>query len=181
MDQKIKIISIFFDSCITFLLFKKKDKRGFFSRLYDLNVLNKAIPKKFKILQIYHSYNKKKGIFRGFHFQIHPYTQDKYVCCTRGKILDMVIDLRKESKTYLKIHKEILSEKNCKAIYIPKGFAHGFLTLENNSEVIYLTSQYYNKLYERGIRYNDKLLKYRIPNLIKIISKRDMNFPNFKK
>ncbi len=136
------------------LVFKSKnfyDKRGLFREL----VLEKKIKKKLPFTVISRS---KKNVLRGLHMQMRR-KQGKYISCIKGKILDVVVDCRKKSKTFGKHFKIILSEKNCKSIYIPPGFIHGFLGLEKENLVIYSCTNYRDKNSEIGIDWNDKDLK----------------------
>ena len=114
-----------------------------------------------------------------FHYQISKSSEKKLVTCIKGKIYDIVIDLRKKSKTYKKWISFELNSKTLKSIIIPKGCANAFLTLEKDTIVFYHTSNYYNFYNERGLRYNDPTLKFKWPNKIKIISTKDKNFPLF--
>ena len=156
---------------------KKLDNRGFFSRVYCSKLLNK----RFKtVRQINKSFSKNKFTLRGLHFQTHPLAEDKIVICIKGSIYDVAVDLRKKSKTYGKWKSIILSENNNKMFLIPKGFAHGFLTLKNNTEVLYLVSQYYNKESERGYIYNDPYFSIKWPYKPKVISTKDKSLPFFK-
>ena len=128
-----------------------KDERGYLREL----TIEKLIGKKlvFNILSKSH-----KGVLRGLHFQSKN-SQGKYVSVLKGKILDVAVDLRKNSKTFLKHFKIILSEKNCTSVYIPPGFAHGFLGMEKENLVMYGCTKYRNKKSETGIKWNDKNLK----------------------
>ena len=128
-----------------------KDKRGYLREL----TIEKLIGKKlvFNILSKSH-----KGVLRGLHFQSKN-SQGKYVSVLKGKILDVAVDLRKNSKTFLRHFKIILSEKNCTSVYIPPGFAHGFLGMEKENLVMYGCTKYRNKKSETGIKWNDKNLK----------------------
>ena len=121
------------------------------------------------------SLTKRKGSIRGMHFQYPPKAEIKIVKCVIGKIFDIAIDLRKDSPTFLKWHGETLSADNMKLMYIPEGFAHGFQTLEDNSEIIYLHSEFYNPEYESGIRYDDPKVNIKWPLKITEISIRDQN------
>ena len=118
------------------------DKRGYLSRLFCFDELKK-INKIKNIKQINLSYTSKKKTFRGFHYQLNPYSENKYITCLNGKVLDIIIDLRKKSPTFLKIHSEILSEKDNKTLFVPKGFAHGFLSLVDNCKLLYFHSENY--------------------------------------
>ena len=150
------------------------DKRGLFSRVYCKKIYKKL---RFNPVQTNISYNKKKNTLRGFHYQISKSSEKKIITCVKGKIYDIVIDLRKKSKTYKKWISFKLSSKNLNSIFVPKGCANAFLTLENDSIVFYHTSNYYYFKNERGLRYNDQNLKFKWPSKIKTISTKDKNFP----
>jgi dTDP-4-dehydrorhamnose 3,5-epimerase len=120
----------------------------------------------------------KKNVFRGFHFQFKN-KQSKYVNVLKGKILDLVIDLRKNSKTFGKVFKIILSQKNALGLYIPAGFAHAYYSYDKENIVYYKLDNYYNPKSESGIIYNDDELKIKWPSKNMIISKKDKKLPNF--
>jgi dTDP-4-dehydrorhamnose 3,5-epimerase len=157
-----------------FLIYNKKkiDKRGNFSRLYCENIFKK---KKLNThwVQFNNSYNKKKYTFRGFHFQKYPSEEIKIVICFKGKIIDILLDLRKKSKTYLNLCYIQLSDNINNMVYIPKGVAHGFLTLKNNTKIFYMHSKPYCKKNYCTISILDKDINCKIKKKIKIISKRD--------
>lgn len=148
------------------------DFRGFFARSWDKKIFEKK-EIKFNIVQSNISFNKKKGTLRGMHYQTYPYQEAKLVRCTKGRIYDVIVDLRPKSRTFLKWYGIELSEKNHLTLYVPKGFAHGFQTLENNTELFYQMSQYYNPRYAKGIMWNDDVLKIKWPLKNPIISKKD--------
>jgi len=155
---------------------KNSDQRGFFSRLFCFDELNEE--SKFDDLkQINISYTKTKNTIRGLHFQLPPFAETKIVTCTKGKIFDVIVDLRKDSSTFLNFHNEILSENNERSLLVPQGFAHGFITLDDNCEVLYFHTKNYNPDYERGIRYNDPKLNINWPSKTVEISERDLSFP----
>tara|TARA_A100001015_G_scaffold303239_1_gene392580 strand:+ start:3398 stop:3961 length:564 start_codon:yes stop_codon:yes gene_type:complete len=161
-------------------IFKKKkssDDRGFLSRLYcyDEFIDNKV---NYKIKQINLTLTKKKATIRGLHYQNPPHAEIKFVTCLKGEIFDVIIDLRKGSPTFLKFHAEILSEQNQKSLLIPKGFAHGFQSLKNNSELLYFHTENYMPTYENGINYQDKKININWPLKVSLISKRDQSLPN---
>ena len=136
------------------LVFKSKnfyDNRGYFREL----ALEKKIKRKFIFTVVSKS---KKNVLRGLHMQ-QKKQQGKYISCVKGKILDVVVDCRKKSKTFGKHYKIILSEKNCKSIFVPPGFIHGFLGLEKENIIIYSCTNYRDKNSEIGIAWNDKDLK----------------------
>tara|TARA_B100000989_G_scaffold58614_1_gene39886 strand:- start:1411 stop:1935 length:525 start_codon:yes stop_codon:yes gene_type:complete len=161
------------------LLIKNKsyfDKRGYFKELIRENELNVRFP--FKVM----SYSKK-NVIRGLHLQSKN-SQGKYVTVIKGKVFDVVVDLRKNSKTYGKSFTSILSEKNSTSIYVPPGFAHGFCGLSKENYVIYSCTKYRSKSSEIGIIYNDIDLKIKWPLKKPIISdkdKKNLSFKEFKK
>jgi dTDP-4-dehydrorhamnose 3,5-epimerase len=151
-----------------------KDERGWFSETYnEQKFIEQGIHIKF--VQDNHSYNKIKGILRGLHFQKEPYAQAKLVRCTKGKIWDVAVDLRKSSTTYLKWYGLELTEKNQKMLLVPEGFAHGFVTLENDCEVQYKVSNIYDKNSDRSIKYNDPDINIAWPINQIILSDKDIN------
>ena len=152
------------------LVFKKKyftDTRGYFLELYKSKIIRKRFP--FSCISL-----SKKNVIRGLHLQMKN-PQAKYISVLKGKVLDVAVDLRKNSKTFGKVFKIILSERNSKSVYLPKGFAHGFCGLGKENYLLYSCSNYRNKNSELGIIWNDKDLK--IKWLVKkpIISKKDKN------
>ena len=120
----------------------------------------------------------KKNVIRGLHLQTKK-SQGKFISVIKGKIFDVAVDLRKSSKTFGRYYKSILSEKNCRSIYIPPGFAHGFCTLEKENYVIYSCTNYRDKNSEVGIKYNDKILNIKWPVKNPIISSKDKNNLDF--
>ena len=146
-----------------------EDIRGIFSRTFckeefEENGLDT------NITQCNTSFNNKKGTLRGMHYQIHPHEEIKLVRCTRGSMFDVVIDLRKNSSTYKLWFGITLSANNRFALYIPKGFAHGFVTLEDNTEVLYQMSDFFQPNSAKGVRWNDESFKIDWPVDISIIS-----------
>lgn len=130
-----------------------KDNRGYFFESFNLDYLKKKI-KITKIFQENISFSKK-NVLRGLHFQIHPKAQDKLIKVLDGKILDVAVDLRKNSKTYKKWFSVELSDRNKKMLWIPKGFAHGFITKSKTAKISYLVTSPYSKEHERCIIWND--------------------------
>ena len=154
---------------------KYHDNRGYFSELLRAKETKKNFP--FIVMS-----KSKKNVLRGLHIQTEN-SQGKYVTVIKGKIFDVAVDLRKNSKTYGKFYSCILSEKNSKSIFIPEGFAHGFLTLDNENYVVYACTKYRNSSSEKTIRYDDKDLKISWPIKNKkkiIISKKDKIAPSLK-
>ena len=157
---------------------KIEDDRGFFARTLDKQEFQKRkLIENFVQCSI--SYNKKKGTIRGIHFQLSPYEETKIVSCVRGKIFDVLVDLRKNSSTFKQWESNELSSGNHKMLYIPKGIAHGFQTLEDDSEVYYQMSQYHKSEYYKGIRFDDQNFKIKWPLPISTISKNDKNWETF--
>jgi dTDP-4-dehydrorhamnose 3,5-epimerase len=154
---------------------KFNDERGFFARSWNKEEFEKHDLNS-NLVQCNVSFNKKKGTLRGMHYQASPYEEIKLVRCTRGKIFDVIIDLRKNSNTYKKWFGVELSQDNYKMFYIPKGFAHGFETLEENTEIFYQMSTEYNEEMARGIRWNDPTFSIFWPLKITAMSERDKNF-----
>jgi dTDP-4-dehydrorhamnose 3,5-epimerase len=134
-----------------------EDVRGFFFESFNLNEFKKATGLDVNFVQDNHS-KSAKGILRGLHYQLPPYAQGKLVRVIQGEVLDVAVDIRKSSPTFGKYVSEILSSDNKKQLYIPEGFAHGFLTLSESAEFLYKTTNYYHSQYERSIIYNDKTL-----------------------
>lgn len=155
---------------------KIEDERGFFARTFCQKEFEKQnIP--CNIVQCNTSFNKKKGTLRGMHFQIPPFEEIKIVRCTKGAIFDVIIDLRKDSPTFKKWIGLKLSEKNQKLLYIPKGFAHGFQTLENNCKVFYQVSAFYEPSADRGVRWDDPAFGILWPIPVEVISQKDSTHP----
>jgi len=157
---------------------RKEDHRGFFARTwcaeeFAAHGLNP------KLVQCSISYNKKKGTLRGMHYQAAPYEETKLVRCTAGAIYDVIIDLRPNSPTYTKHVAETLTAENYHMLYIPEGFAHGFQTREDHTEVTYQMSQYYVSEHARGVRWNDPAFSIQWPDDERIISDRDWHSPDF--
>jgi dTDP-4-dehydrorhamnose 3,5-epimerase len=159
------------------------DTRGWFARTFCKDEFSK-IGHNEEWLQLNHSFTKQKGSIRGMHYQLPPVSEIKLVRCISGIVYDVIIDLRKESPTFLKYFGLELSSENRKMIYIPERFAHGFQTLTDDCELIYHHTAVYNPSAETGIRYDDPVIRINWPLLPATISKRDkMFFPldsNFK-
>ena len=158
---------------------KSKDGREFSSNVWNKknfqeNNLNADITE----LNI--AFNKKKGSIRGLHYQSAPYEGAKLVRCTRGRIWDVVLDLRPDSKTFKEWYSVELSYDNYKANYIPEGCAHGYQTLEDNSILFYLNSQIYNRDFEEGVKYSDPAFNIPFPLDVTEISKKDLSLQPFK-
>ena len=157
--------------------FQFSDARGIFSRKYCQDQLSKL---NFKIKQINYSKNNKKGTLRGLHFSINPSKEKKIVTCLTGEIFDVVVDMRTKSKTFKKSISIKLTENNSLGLYIPNGFAHGFQTLKNNTNLIYFHSDFYDHSLDRGVNPLDKDLNIKWPMKIAFMSEKDRNLPNIK-
>ena len=159
------------------------DERGWFARTYCKKEFA-AIGHDKEWVQLNHSFTAAKGTIRGMHFQHPPFSEIKMVRCIAGAVLDVIVDIRKDSATFLQWFGIELSAANQQMIYIPEGFAHGFQTLESNSELIYHHTEFYQQGVEGGLLYNDPLLNIQWPLAIQNISERDTNHPlldnNFK-
>ena len=157
---------------------KIEDERGFFARTWDREEFSK-IELDSEFIQSSISQNKKKGTIRGMHYQTKPYEESKIVRCAKGRIFDVIIDLRPDSKTFKEWFSIELSADNYKMLYIPKGFAHGFQTLEDNTEIFYDISQLYKPEYSKGIRWDDKTFGIKWPLKVSLISQRDLSYTPF--
>ncbi len=157
----------------------KADERGFFARTWCQNEFaeNGLDP---HLVQCSLSHNTTKGTLRGMHFQVAPYAETKLVRCSKGAIYDVVLDLRRDSQSYCRWIGVALTAHKCNALYIPKGCAHGFLTLADDSEVFYQISDVYHPDSARGVRWNDPAFGIVWPGKVEMISARDANYPDFE-
>ena len=156
-----------------------EDERGFFARTWCQREFE-AHSIDSKWVQCNISYNKKKGTLRGMHYQVAPYEEAKLIRCTMGATCDVIIDLRPDSPTFKQHIAELLTAQNRKILFVPEGFAHGFLTLEDDTEVFYQMSEFYHAEYARGVRWNDPAFGIQWPAEVQIISDRDRNHPDFE-
>lgn len=154
------------------------DSRGWFVRTFCKNEFSK-IKHTREWVQMNHSFTKSKGVVRGMHYQLPPHEEIKMVRCIAGAVYDVIIDIRQDSETYLRWFGTDLSAANKKMLYIPAGFAHGFQTLEENTELIYHHSEFYSPGSEAGIKFNDPAVNIKWPLHITDISERDNNHPPF--
>jgi dTDP-4-dehydrorhamnose 3,5-epimerase len=155
---------------------RREDDRGFFARAWCRQEFE-AHGLIARVAQANISYNRRKATLRGLHYQLPPFAEAKLVRCTRGAIYDVIVDLRVDSPTYLRWLGVELTADQHRMLYVPEGFAHGFLTLEDHTEVTYQVSQFYTPAAERGIRYDDPALGIRWPLEVQVISEKDRSWP----
>jgi dTDP-4-dehydrorhamnose 3,5-epimerase len=155
------------------------DERGFFARTWcrEEFLAHGLNP---KLAQCSVSFNHLRGTLRGMHYQKAPHSEDKLVRCTRGAIYDVALDLREDSPTYKQWIAAELSANNLCMFYIPKGCAHGFQTLEDQTEVFYAISENYHPGASKGYRYNDPAFQIVWPPDLRVISQKDLNYHNFE-
>ena len=157
----------------------KLDERGFFARSwcqreFESNGLNP------RLVQCSVSFSARRGTLRGMHFQAAPSAEVKLVRCTKGSIYDVVLDLRIQSPTFKQWMGVVLTAENRKMVYVPEGCGHGFLTLEDKSEVFYQISEFYNAESARGVRWNDPAFQIVWPEKVEVISERDRTYRDFE-
>ena len=152
-----------------------EDNRGVFFRSFCKSEFEKITPTEF--VQINHSINFKKGTLRGLHYQLPPFSEEKIIRCIQGSVFDVFVDLRQNSPTFLNCGYVILTAENKKSLFLPKGIAHGFLTLEDDSQLLYKHSEFYTPDFEAGIRYDDPKLNIQWPTKPFEISERDEQHP----
>lgn len=155
---------------------RKGDDRGFFARTMCREEFA-AHGLETNYVQQNTSYSAHKGTLRGMHYQLPPYTEAKLVRCIRGAIVDIIVDLRKDSPTYLRHEVFELDDENRRQLYVPPGFAHAFQTISEEVEVSYLVSAPYNPAAERGLRYSDERLGIKWPLPVTVISEKDASWP----
>jgi len=156
----------------------KTDERGFFARSwcqreFEAHGLNSDLA------QCNVSFNTRRGTLRGIHYQAAPHEETKVVRCTKGAIYDVVVDLRPDSSTFRRWIGVTLTAASRHMIYVPKGCAHGFLTLENDTEIFYQMSQFYDAGSARGVRWDDPAFQIAWPERVEVISERDRTYPDF--
>ena len=157
----------------------KTDERGFFARTWCQQEFE-AQGLNYRLVQCSLSFNRRKGTLRGLHYQVAPHEESKLICCTKGAIYDVVLDLRPQSRTYKDWIAVVLRAEERNMIYVPEGCAHGFLTLEDKSEVNYQMSEFWNAESARGVRWDDPAFRIRWPERVEVISERDRTYPDFK-
>lgn len=157
---------------------KMGDERGFFARLFcSEQFKEKGLESRF--VQVNNSLSAETGTLRGMHYQVAPHEEVKLVRCVRGSLYDAIVDMRPDSPTYGRSFGATLSAENRSMMYVPRGFAHGFLTLEPDTEAIYLVSTPYAPASERGAKWDDPAFAIAWPAEPKIISEKDMNHPKW--
>ena len=155
------------------------DGRGFFTRTWCAREF-KEHGLDVRLLQCNISFNSKQGTWRGMHYQAAPYAQAKLVRCTRGAICDVIVDLRPSSSTFREHVAVQLTADNRSMLYVPIDFGHGFITLEDHTEVFYQMSEFYNGESARGFRWNDPAFSIKLPIDIAVCAERDRTYPDFK-
>lgn len=175
MDKRLSIIPTEFSGLYIIEPNAFKDERGTFSRVYCENEMQDIFGKSIK--QINHSITKERGTVRGLHFQYEPHAEIKMVKCIKGSVFDVVVDIRKNSPTFLKYFSVELTSENQKMLYISKGFAHGFQTLKDDTELLYLHSNIYTPTNEGALNIKDSLLNIKWPLGMANLSKRDEQHP----
>jgi dTDP-4-dehydrorhamnose 3,5-epimerase len=155
-----------------------EDSRGFFARTFCVREFELAGLES-NVAQCSLSFNARKGTLRGMHYQVAPFEESKIIRCVRGSLYDVIIDLRPESATYKQYAGVVLSADNRRSLYVPKRFAHGFQTLQDDTEVLYQISEYYDPEHQRNIRWNDPAFGIEWPKGERIISQSDAQHPDF--
>ena len=164
--------------CYVIEMDRLSDERGAFARAFCAETFADAgLPRDFPQCNL--SYNIRRGTLRGMHFQRAPHEEGKLVRCVRGAIMDVAVDLRRESPTYLRVVSEILTADNGRALYLAPGLAHGFQTLEDNTDVFYQMSAIYSPGFADGIRWNDPVVSVTWPISAPTLSPRDATYPDW--
>ena len=158
---------------------KNGDPRGFFARSYDAQEFKK-LNLKDRFVQTNVSRSRERGTLRGLHYQTPPYAEAKLIRCTKGALYDVVVDLRPDSPTYKQWFGIELTEDNQKQLYVPEGFAHGFITLKEDTEAFYMVSECYHPEAERGVHYNDPQFRIKWPIPVEVVSDKDKTWPDFQ-
>jgi len=157
---------------------KRVDVRGFFARAWcEKEASMHGLPP--RMVQTSISFNIKRGTLRGLHYQVPPGNEGKLIRCVRGKIFDVIVDLRPESDTFLEHFSTVLSEDNHRSLYVPPRFAHGFQTLKDDTEVMYQMTDFYDPRCARGVRWNDPAFAIQWPEDQRIILERDSAYADF--
>ena len=157
---------------------KLQDERGFFARTWcQKEFEDQGLVA--RVVQANTSFNTRAGTLRGMHYQLAPYQETKLVRCTSGALYDVIVDLRPESSTYKRWIGVDLTASNGRMLYIPGNFAHGFITLEDETEVSYLVSEFYVPEADRGVRWNDPVFNIEWPRPVEVISEKDTGWPDY--
>ena len=156
----------------------REDDRGFFARVFCQNEFERH-GLNTNVAQANASHSKHRGTLRGMHYQVAPYAEAKFVRCTRGAVYDVTVDIRPDSPTFKQWFGMELSVENGAALYIPEGCAHGFLTLEDATDVFYMITAPYNPEASRGFRYNDPAFGIDWPGEAVVINERDASYSDF--
>jgi dTDP-4-dehydrorhamnose 3,5-epimerase len=157
----------------------EEDERGFFARTWCQREFA-ARGLETRVAQCSTSFNRKKGTLRGLHFQADPFTETKIVRCTSGSMYDVIVDLRPGSPSFMRHFAVILTPANRRMVYVPAGLAHGFQTLEDDTEVLYQISGFYSPDHSRGVRWDDPAFGIQWPPADRIIAERDRSYPDFQ-
>lgn len=158
---------------------RHEDERGFFARSWcQREFAQRGLET--RLVQCNISFNKRRGTLRGMHYQAAPYQEVKLIRCTRGAIHDVLIDLRPTSPTFRRHIAVVLDCESRRMLYVPEGLAHGFQTLEDDTEVFYQMSEFYAPDHARGVRWNDPAFGIRWPEAERTISERDQHYPDFR-
>ena len=157
----------------------KRDERGFFARTWCQKEFEDHGLDPSQV-QCSVSFNTRQGTLRGMHYQIAPFPETKVVRCTLGAIYDVVLDLRPQSSTFREWIAVTLTAEDRNMVYVPKGCAHGFLTLKDKTEVFYQISEFYNAESARGVRWDDPAFRIAWPEKVEVISERDRTYPDFE-
>ena len=157
----------------------KTDERGFFVRTWCQHEFA-AHGLNTKLAQCSVSFNTRKGTLRGMHYQLAPHAESKLVRCTRGAIYDVIVDIRPQSPKFKDSFGIVLTAEKRNMLYVPEGCAHGFLTLEEGTEVFYQISEFQSPESARGVRFDDPAFGIAWPEKVEVISERDRNYPNFE-
>lgn len=180
-DEKMDVTALEIPGVFVFSPKKFGDERGFFSETWRQSVFQHHIPG-VELVQDNHSFSASTGVLRGLHFQTPPFDQGKLVRVVKGRVLDVIVDLRRGSPTYGHHISVDLSRDNWRQLWVPAGFAHGFITLEPDTEFLYRCTQYYSPQHDSGLRFDDPdlAIKWPLPADQLTLSEKDLNLPAFK-
>jgi dTDP-4-dehydrorhamnose 3,5-epimerase len=158
---------------------QRSDDRGFFARLWCRHEFEaNGVPT--ALAQVNNSFSRERGTLRGMHYQVAPRGEAKLLRCIRGSVYDVIVDLRPESPTYKRWFGAMLTAANRAMLYVPEGFAHGYLALEDDSEVIYFVSEFYSPEHERGVRHDDPAFGIEWPIEAAVVSDKDRSWPDYR-